>query len=261
MVSRPKVSVIIPSYNQGQYIEETILSVLRQDYNNFELIVIDGGSGDNSVDIIKKYSDRIKYWISEKDEGQTHAILKGIEKSEGKYFMWLCSDDLIESSMLNISVHYHQTHPNAGLTYGNRIRIDSKGSIYSMQEFPSHKKWFLKWGFSIPQETTLISRAAYNRTQGLDKSLNMAMDFDLWCKLEKVSYIYHVPRFLGRFRIHQNNKSSEFTKEFMEIGFNGKYTSEYKKIYQRHFTISPSKVKMIIQKHYERIFKYIDGNK
>ncbi|MDD5362984.1 MAG: glycosyltransferase family 2 protein [Ignavibacteria bacterium] len=258
MKDNPLVSIIIPSFNQGKYLEETISSVLNQDYNNFELIVIDGGSNDNSVDIIKRHADRIKYWISEKDEGQTDAIIKGLNKSDGEYFMWLCSDDVMEPSMLSVSVYFHKKYPDAGLTYGDRIRIDAKGNIYSMQRFPDYKKWFIKWGFSIPQETTLIKKSVYDKTEGLDKSLHMGMDFDLWCKLNRVSNIYHIPAYLGRFRNHGSNKSAIFSKEYSENGYNGVYTKEYYNLYLKYFGKKPAEYKIFFRNTYEHFAGFIE---
>jgi glycosyltransferase involved in cell wall biosynthesis len=106
----PLVSIITPSYNQGAFLEETIQSVLKQDYLNIEYIIIDGGSTDNSLEIIHKYKDQLAYWVSEKDGGQTHAIMKGFNKAQGKYITWLCSDDVMEPSMISLSeILYIQT--------------------------------------------------------------------------------------------------------------------------------------------------------
>ena len=108
----PKISIITPSYNQGIFIEETILSVLDQNYPNLEYIIMDGGSTDNTVDIIKKYEDRITYWISEKDNGQSDAINKGFHKSTGDILHWLNSDDVLVPRALNMLVEYLSNNPD-----------------------------------------------------------------------------------------------------------------------------------------------------
>jgi glycosyltransferase involved in cell wall biosynthesis len=229
------VSIITPSYNQGKYIEETILSVLKQDYDNIEYIIIDGASTDNSIEIIKKYEERLSYWESEKDEGQTHAIIKGFQKAKGKYITWLCSDDVLEPSMISISVAYLEACSEVVMTYGNRTRFDAKSNIIGTQLCSQFRSWYLKWGFAIPQETSLIRREAYDLSGGLDMSLHMAMDFDLFCKLSKVGKIKHLPAYFGRFRSHEINKSSLFDKQIEEHGFNKGAPLELATVYKKHF--------------------------
>jgi glycosyltransferase involved in cell wall biosynthesis len=231
----PLVSIITPSYNQGQFLEETILSVLKQDYDNIEYIIIDGSSTDNSLEIIQKFKDRLAYWISEEDEGQTHAIIKGFNKAHGKYITWLCSDDLIEPSMISISVAFLENHPEWVMTYGDRIRYDAKSNMIGYHRYCEFRPWLLKWGFAIPQETVLMRRKAYLRSGGLDKSLLMAMDFDLFCKISKVGQIKHLPVFFGRFRSHKNNKSTIFNNEISQTGFNNGTPLELATVYQTHF--------------------------
>lgn len=233
--SHPLVSIITPSFNQGKFIEETIISVLKQDYPNIEYIVIDGGSCDQTVDIIKKYEKKISYWISETDEGQTAAIIKGFEKASGKYITWLCSDDLIDPSMISISVGFLEKHPEWAMTFGDRIRYDSKSNMIGYHRYCEFRPWLLKWGFAIPQETVLMRRSAYDCSEGLDKSLKMAMDFDLFCKLVKIGKIKHLPAFLGRFRSHTNNKSTIFNNEVSKSGFSKGAPGELAEVYKMHF--------------------------
>jgi len=231
----PLVSIIIPSFNQGLFIEETIQSVLSQDYGNIEFIIIDGGSSDKTVDIIKKYEHKISYWISEKDEGQTDAITKGFSRAKGKYITWLCSDDVLEPSMVSNSVSYLEAHPEVVMSYGNRTRIDEKGNIIGVQKNCQFRPWLLCWGFAIPQETSLIRRKSYDRTDGLDKSLHMAMDFDLFCKLSKVGKIVHLPLFLGRFRTYDTNKSRIFSDQIATSGFTRGAPLELAEVYKKHY--------------------------
>ena len=229
------VSIITPSFNQGKYIEETIQSVLKQDYPNIEYIIIDGGSCDKTIEIIKRYEKFISSWVSEPDEGQTHAIIKGFEKAKGKYITWLCSDDLIEPSMISISVAFLENHPKWAMTFGDRIRYDAKSNIIGYHKYCDFRPWLLKWGFAIPQETMLMRRDAYDRSDGLDKSLKMAMDFDLFCKISKVGQIKHLPCYFGRFRSHINNKSTLFNDEISNTGFKKGAPYELAIVYQKHF--------------------------
>src|SRR5580658_2018681 len=116
-----KISIITPSYNQGQFLEETMLSVFNQGYPNLEYIVIDGGSTDNSVEIIKKYENRLTYWESQKDRGQTHAINKGFEKSTGEIIAWLNSDDVYCENALFIIADFFEKNIEANIVVGNGL--------------------------------------------------------------------------------------------------------------------------------------------
>ena len=125
----PKISIITPSYNQGEFLERTILSVIEQNYPNLEYIIIDGGSTDGSVDIIQKYADKLAYWISEKDNGQTHAINKGFKKATGEIVAWLNSDDeLCEGALMAVASVFME-HDEADFVFGNQYSIDSNGKI------------------------------------------------------------------------------------------------------------------------------------
>lgn len=233
--TKPLVSIITPSYNQGQFLEETIQSVLNQDYSNIEYIVIDGLSVDNTKDIIKKYENRLTYWVSEPDKGQTDAIIKGFQMAKGKYITWLCSDDVLEPSMVSVSVAFLEANPQVSMTFGNRIRYDAKSNIIGFQQCAQFRSWYLRWGFAIPQETCMIRRQAYNNCGGLDISLHMAMDFDLFCKLSRVGEIHHIPAFLGRFRSHHTNKSTIFSSQVQSTGFSSGAPQELSLVYQKHF--------------------------
>ena len=235
MNSNPKVSIITPSFNQAQFIEETILSVLNQEYPNIEYIIIDGGSTDNTLEIIKNYQDQVDYWVSEPDNGQTDAIIKGFEKANGKYVTWLCSDDILEPSAVKIQVEFMEHYSNCGLVYGDRTRIDDKGNIIGFTRYPEFRKYLLKWGYSLPQETVLIRQETFKKTSGLDPKYQMAMDYDLWCKLAQITDFCHIPRFLGRFRSYNNNKSAAFSKQLKENEFSGNLFNELIQVHYEHF--------------------------
>ena len=254
----PLVSIITPSFNQGRFIEETILSVLRQDYKNIEYIIIDGGSNDNTLDILKKNNDNISYWISEKDKGQSEAIIKGLNVSKGKYITWLCSDDILEPSAVSKQVEFLESNKKIGMVYGDRTRIDAIGNIIGFSKQPKFRKFLLKIGYAIPQETVLIRRSVYNNTDGLNENLNMAMDFDLWCKISKVSKIGHIPSFLGRFRSHKMNKSTIFSHELKSSSFKKGFPNEFLDVYKKHFNHRLIKQLYFKQKLIGRMFYLID---
>ena len=129
MKDQPLVTIVTPSFNQAPYLETTIRSVLEQDYPNIEYIVMDGGSNDGSAEIIKRYADRLAYWESEKDKGQTDAINKGFARSHGEILAWLNSDDILYPHAVREAVDYLTSHPECGLVYGNSDFIDAQGKV------------------------------------------------------------------------------------------------------------------------------------
>ncbi|MBT7818335.1 MAG: glycosyltransferase, partial [Chloroflexi bacterium] len=135
MKNQPLVSIITPSYNQAEYLEKTITSVLGQTYPNIEYIIIDGGSEDGSKEIIEKYQKKIKYWVSEPDQGQTDAINKGFAKANGEILAWLNSDDTYEPHAVAEAVTYLLEHPEIGLVYGDTDFIDAQDR--KIGKFPS----------------------------------------------------------------------------------------------------------------------------
>lgn len=203
----PKVTIVTPSYNQAEFLEKTILSVINQDYPNLEYIVIDGGSTDNSVDIIKKYEDKIDYWVSEKDNGQSHAINKGFAKATGDIYNWLNSDDLLLPGAIKIAVDYLMKHPDIKMVYGDRIIIGNDDRIIRAVEKPKYLK---SWSFlnaRVPQETTFFTRELWESVNGLNEELHLVMDTDLWEKFLTKTHFIHIPFFLGAYREHIGSKS------------------------------------------------------
>lgn len=240
----PKVTVVTPSYNQAEYLENTILSVLNQDYPNIEYVIIDGGSTDGSVDIIKRYQDRLAYWISEPDSGQSNAINKGFKHATGEIFNWLNSDDILMPSAVKIAVHYLLNKPEIGMVYGDRIIIDKKGNFLSLVEVPSFNAKSMMYNWTIPQETAFFRREHWFDVGGLDIGINYYLDYDLWCRLNKVTQIYHIPFVLGAYRTH------DLAKTFQCRTFRKKESKEEKaKVVSRHFS---RKVKRFEKKFYEK---------
>lgn len=203
----PKVTIVTPSYNQAEFLEETMLSVLNQDYPNLEYIVVDGGSTDGSVDIIKKYEDRLAWWVSEPDNGQSEAINKGFARATGEIFNWLNSDDILYPYAIRIAVHFLKKNPHCELVYGNRIVIDQKGRIVDVLEPVSTNKMLAKFAYRIPQETTFFTADLWRRVNGLNESLHFVMDTDLWHRFMKETDFFYIPEFLGAYRKHEESKS------------------------------------------------------
>jgi len=208
MAQTPLVSIITPSYNQAQYLEETIQTVLDQDYQNLEYIIIDGGSDDGSVDIIQRYADRLAYWVSEKDQGQTDAINKGFARASGEILAWINSDDTYLPNAVFEAVEFLVTHPQAGLVYGDANLIDSNGEVIG--KFPARQTDYkrLRRGYvHIPQQATFFRADLWQQVGPLDPSFYFAMDYDLWVRISRVAPIYYHPHLWANFRLHGSGKS------------------------------------------------------
>ncbi len=203
----PKVTIVTPSYNQAQFLEETILSVLNQDYPNLEYIIVDGGSTDGSVEIIRKYEERLAWWVSEPDSGQSEAINKGFAHATGDIFNWLNSDDILYPDAIRIAVHFMNKHPECEVVFGNRVVINSKGRIIDVVEPVSLNKTLAKFALRIPQETTFFTAKLWRRVNGLNESLHFVMDSDLWYRFMRETDFFLIPEFLGAYRNHEEAKS------------------------------------------------------
>ncbi|MGQ1890980.1 glycosyltransferase family 2 protein [Thermophagus sp. OGC60D27] len=206
-INLPKVTIVTPSYNQAEFLEETILSVLNQTYPNIEYIVVDGGSTDGSVDIIKKYEDRLAWWVSEPDNGQSDAINKGFAHATGEIYNWLNSDDILYAETVSIAVHFMQKYPNYELVYGDRVVIDNKGRIVDVFEPVAVSRRMARFALRIPQETTFFTSRIWHKVGGLNESLHFVMDSDLWYRFLDETRFFHIPVFMGAYRNHEESKS------------------------------------------------------
>lgn len=210
MDKNPTVSIITPSYNQAAYLERTILSVLEQDYPNIEYIVIDGGSDDGSVDVIQRYADRLAYWESVKDKGQTDAINKGFSHAHGEILAWLNSDDILYSHAVREAAAYLTTHPDCGLVYGNCDFIDAEDRVIGRFNAKQTDYKKLTQGYvHIPQQASFWRADLWRQVGPLDASIYFAMDYDLWLRLAKVSEIKYLPTTepWAAFRLHADAKT------------------------------------------------------
>jgi glycosyltransferase involved in cell wall biosynthesis len=204
----PLVSVVTPSYNQAHFLEETIRSVLGQDYKRIEYIVVDGGSTDGSREIIQRYEERLAWWVSEPDKGQTDAINKGFSHAEGQILAWLNSDDTYRPEAISEAVAYLQAHPEAGMVYGDACLIDENGN--EIGKFPARQTDYqrLRRGYvHIPQQAAFFRADLWRKVGPLDPTFYFAMDYDLWVRLARLAPLHYLPRTWANFRLHQTGKS------------------------------------------------------
>ena len=204
----PLVTIVTPSYNQADYLEETIQSVLRQDYSNIEYFIVDGGSTDNSLAIIEKYADKLGWWVSEADQGQTDAINKGFAHANGEIIAWINSDDTYISGAVLEAVDYLQSHPDVGMVYGDANLIDEDGNIIG--QFPARQTGYkrLRRGYvHIPQQAAFFRVDLWRKVGPLDTTFYFAMDYDLWVRLAKLAPLVYYPRLWANFRLHESGKS------------------------------------------------------
>lgn len=209
MKKYPTISIITPSYNQGQFLEETILSVLNQDYPNLEYLIIDGGSTDNSVDIIKKYEKHLTYWVSEKDRGQTYAINKGFKRATGDIVNWLNSDDVLLPCAISNIVHYFTSNPMVDFAYGDYVLVDSFGRvIVPRKEIDFDFNILLYSGCFIQQPTCFFRRRVIDKIGLLDEAQDFYMDYEFYLRAAQNGFIFHNMRKpLVRFRCHPVSKT------------------------------------------------------
>ena len=204
-----KISIVTPSYQQGRYIEETIRSVLLQNYPNLEYIVIDGGSTDETVEILQRYAPFLSYWVSEKDTGQANAINKGLRRATGEIIGWLNSDDLLKPNALyDIALSFGK-HPDWLIVTGLREVIDSDSQFSHtwVRDLPT--RYYLRHYCPITQETTYWRRELWDKFGELDETLHYALDYDFWLRIVHAGYKFQViPKYLGMFRDYPDNKTN-----------------------------------------------------
>ena len=204
-----KISIVTPSYNQAAFIEETILSVLNQNYPNLEFIIIDGGSTDGSVEIIKKYESRLSYWESMPDKGQTHAINKGMQRATGDILTWLGSDDYLEADAL-FKVAAAFEDKAFSLVNGNCTVVKNGKIIELLDSGNINLERLMKFWipYSIPpQPSIFFLRKVWDSCGPLDVRLNFAMDYQLWLRAAKEFKFKHINNNLSYYRFHDASKS------------------------------------------------------
>ena len=218
-----KISIITPSFNQVDFLERTLLSVLDQDYPNIEYIVIDGGSTDGSVDLIKKYEHRLAYWVSEKDRGQAHAINKGFERATGDWVAWQNSDDTYYPGVFSHLASVAKSNSALQLIIGNMNLIDrDDGLLRDLRYVRPTYKSLLSEGMVLANQSAFWRRSAHQELGLLNESFDCAFDYDWFLRLLANSRsTEHVNATWGALRVHGDTKTSNrqdvFEREFEQI--------------------------------------------
>ena len=253
----PKISIVTPSYNQAPYLEQTILSVLEQQYPSLEYIIIDGGSTDGSVDIIKKYEAHITRWVSESDSGQSEAINKGFALCSGDIVGWLNSDDYYENNIFDRIAGIFK-NKNINILNGDCRLVNESGVATGLV---CSKKVYLNrllhsWvPYSIPPQPAIFFRRACLEKVGLlDESLHYGMDYDLWLRLCTHYRFNYVPGILANYRFHEQSKS---------VSGNGfaKFIPEWHRVRDRYLNVQPLPIRLSykISRHYFKLkCRFID---
>jgi glycosyltransferase involved in cell wall biosynthesis len=206
----PRITMVVPSYNQGRFIEQTFKSIIDQGYPNLELIVIDGGSSDETLGVIEQYSKHITWWVSEADSGQANAINKGMSRATGEILAWLNSDDcLMPGSLQRVAQHFLAS-PDTDVVYGHRVLINEEGQDVGRWILPAHRKMILTYADYIPQETMFWRKTLWQKVNArLDESFRFAMDWELIGRFIQADAKFKlIPAFLGQFRMHAMQKTN-----------------------------------------------------
>jgi glycosyltransferase involved in cell wall biosynthesis len=218
----PLVSIVTPSLNQGRFIHATIESILLQDYPHLEYWVIDGGSNDGTVEILKSYGDRIR-WISESDQGQSQAVNKGWKRSSGDILGWVNADDLLQPFAIRSAVEALVAKPSIGAVYGDTNYIDDVDKI--IQPYPTRAYNYVALVSEtenfIPQPSVFMRRTVLEKTGFLNETLHYLMDYDLWLRMGPIAPMEYLPTPMAALRLHSTAKTvkamSKFANEFVLI--------------------------------------------
>jgi len=206
----PKISLVTPSFNQAEFIEETIRSVIMQGYPNLEYIIIDGGSTDGSIEIIKKYEEHLAYWVSEPDQGQAHAINKGFRISTGDIIGWINSDDFYHPQTFNKVARFFIENKEEFI-YGMTHYIDENSNVigtFNSKPLPNNYRKYTYWrAWNVPQPSVFFRKVIFDKYGYLDENLNYSLDYEFFLRISQSTHLYYYPELLSYFRKHIKSKS------------------------------------------------------
>jgi glycosyltransferase involved in cell wall biosynthesis len=213
----PKITVITPSYNQGRFLEATILSVINQKYPNLEYFVIDGGSTDHSLSIIQYYEEAITFWISEKDKGQSDAINKGFRRATGDIVIWLNSDDQFTPRALHKAAEYFNKYPNVFVIHGRTILFGETivETVRSCPQVDDLTPYYLA-SLPFPQPSAFFRREAITKYGLLEQNCHYGMDYDFFLRIALNHEFMAVDDIFSKYLLHQDSKSVAFSKRFVK---------------------------------------------
>jgi glycosyltransferase involved in cell wall biosynthesis len=213
------VSIITPSFNQVAFLEQTLRSVLEQDYPHIEYIVIDGASTDNSTDIIKMYAERLAWWVSEQDSGQAEAINKGLVRTSGEIIAWLNSDDYYLPNVISKVVKVFEENPDVVMVYGDMLAVDEHGQTINTLKYRQLSLEDLLCFQIVGQPAVFFRREAYEKTGGLDSTFHFLLDHQFWIRIARHGKILHVPQTWAAARYHAQAKNRAKAVEFGREAF------------------------------------------
>lgn len=251
------ISIVTPSFNQGLFLEQTIRSVVGSKEKPDEYFVIDGGSTDNSVEIIKKYQDQITAWVTESDTGQANAINKGMKVTASEIVAWLNSDDVYLPHTLGRIAKAFKSDPDLVMVYGDVLSIDEKGETINIQRFGQYELTDLMAFKIISQPAVFFKRKALVQAGYLDEDFHYLLDHNLWLKLAQQGKILYIPQILAAARYHAKAKNVAHTSEFGREAFRivewMKNTKGFQLLYQQH------ERKILIGAHRFNAYYLIEG--
>lgn len=214
-----KISIITPSFNQADFLDKTLRSVLDQDYPDLEYLVVDGASTDGSVGIINGYSERLAWWVSEIDAGQADAINKGFARATGEIVAWLNSDDVYLPDTLKTVAELFSANPDAGMIYGDVLSIDGTGEPINVQRFAQYQLKDLMAFKIISQPGVFMRRSVLAQAGYLDLNYHFLLDHHLWLRMAQLAPIVYTPQILAKARYHKAAKNIAHAERFGREAF------------------------------------------